>query len=134
MPADEDRGMPRMGESSPLQLPECTLPSRRRNGSLLPSAQLEERTSHHTDSTALNTAGWARSLLFGRIIFFNAEICLCMFWLQIPLAQLISLMSKSLRWAVSLNDMRYPRDPRRGFWVFFWGGGLLGVGFMFCET
>lgn len=68
--ADEDRGMPRMGESSPLQLPECTFPSRRRNGSLLSSAQLEERTSRHTGSAASNMAGWAHSLPFGWIIFF----------------------------------------------------------------
>lgn len=93
--ADEDRGMPGMGESPLLQLRECILPSRRRNGSLLPSAQLEKRMSHHTARQCSLGHCWVGSYFtFWLDYFFNAKICLCMFWLHIPLAQLMSLMSK----------------------------------------
>lgn len=68
--ADEDRGMLGMGGSPLLQLCECILPSRRRNGSLLPSAQLEKRMSHHTArQCSLGHCRVALTLLFGWIVF-----------------------------------------------------------------
>lgn len=95
MPADEDRGMLGMGGSPLLQLRECILPSRRRICSLLPSAQLEKRMSHHTArQCSLGHCRVGSYFTFWLDYFFIAKMSLCMFWLQIALAQLMSLMSK----------------------------------------